>query len=84
MGTRDGLRFIASLIGGGFLIYAAIAVFTGTLYDVDEGHVDRATRQVTFWLLVFGMTVLGLTILSVGWDWPIAGTIARAISVFGS
>ena len=68
MGTREGLRVIATLIGGGFLTYAAIAVFTGTLYDVDDGRVNRATRPVTFWMLVFGMTLLGLVILGVGWS----------------
>jgi hypothetical protein len=26
MGARDGLRIIATLIGGGFLVYAALAV----------------------------------------------------------
>lgn len=77
MSTQEGLRVIATLIGGGFLAYAARAVFRGTLYDVDDGHVDRATRPVTFWLLVFGMTLLGLVILGVGWEWPIVGTIVR-------
>lgn len=77
MSSQEGLRFFATLIGGGFLAYAAIAVFRGTLYDVDDGHVDRATRPVTFWLLVFGMTLLGLVILGVGWEWPIVGTIVR-------
>ena len=67
MGTREALRFIATLIGGGFPIYAAMAVVRGTLYDVDDGRVDRVTRPVTFWLLVLSMTVLGLTILIVGW-----------------
>lgn len=37
MGTQKGLRFIGTLIGGGFLAYAAIAVFRGTLFDVDDG-----------------------------------------------
>jgi hypothetical protein len=79
MGTREGLRLIATLIGGGFLIYAAVAVLRGTLYDVDDGRVDRAARPVTFWLLVFGMTVLGVSILGVGWQWPIVGTAIRVI-----
>ena len=80
MSTQAGLRFIATLIGGGFLAYAAIAVFRGTLYDVDDGHVDRVTRPVTFWLLVFGMTLLGLVILGVGREWPIVGTMVRRIT----
>ena len=67
MDTRDGLRVIATLIGGGFLIYAALVVARGTLYDVDDGRVNWSTRPVTFWLLVGGITVLGLSILAVGW-----------------
>ena len=80
MDTREGLRLIATLIGGGFLVCAAVAILRGTLYDVDDGRVDRAARPVTFWLLVCGMTVLGLTILGVGWQWPIVGTIGRVIA----
>jgi hypothetical protein len=79
MGTREGLRLIATLIGSGFLIYAAVAVFRGTLYDVDDGRVDRTARPVTFWLLVFSITVLGISILSVGWQWPIVGTVVRVV-----
>jgi hypothetical protein len=79
MGAREGLRLIATIIGGRFLIYAAVAVFRGTLYDVEDGHVDRPARPVTFWLLVFSMTVLGLSILSVGWQWPIVGPLLRVI-----
>jgi hypothetical protein len=79
MGTREGLRLIATLVGGGVLIYVAVAVFRGTLYDVEDGRVDRPARPITFWLLVFGMTVLGLSILSVGWRWPIAGTLFRVV-----
>lgn len=80
MGTREGLRLIATLIGGGFLIYAAAAVWRGTVYDVEDGRIDRLTRPITFWLLVSSMTVLGLSILSVGWQWPSVGTLLR---VFG-
>jgi spore maturation protein SpmA len=79
MGIREGLRLIATLIGGGFLIYAAVAVLRGALYDVEDGHVDRADRPVAFWLLVFGMTVLGFSILAVGWQWRIVDTIAQVI-----
>jgi hypothetical protein len=56
-----------------------VAVFRGTLYDVEDGRVDRPARPITFWLLVFGITVLGLSILSVGWRWPIAGTLFRVV-----
>ena len=79
MGSQEGLRLIATLIGGGVLIYVAVAVFRGTLYDVEDGRVDRPARPITFWLLLFGMTVLGLSILSVGWQWPIAGTLLRVV-----
>jgi hypothetical protein len=77
MSGREGLRVIATLIGGGFLIYAALTVVRGTLYDVDDGRVDRRARPVAFWLLVSGMTVLGVSILSMGWEWPLADAIAR-------
>jgi hypothetical protein len=80
MGTGEGLRLIATLIGGGFLMYAAVAVLRGTVYDVEDGRVDRPTRPITFWLLVLSMTVLGLSILSVGWQWPSVDTLLR---VFG-
>ncbi len=69
MGAREGFRIIATLIGGGFLGYALLAVVRGTLYDVEDGRVDRSARPVTFWLLVGGMTLLGLSILAVGWGW---------------
>ena len=83
MGTREGLRLIATLIGGGFLAYAAVAIFRGTLYDVEDGHVDLAARPVTFWLLVFGMICLGVTILAVGWEWSIVGTTGRVLKPLG-
>jgi len=76
MGTREGLRLIATLVGGGFLLYTAAAVLRGTLYDVDDGPVDRAARPMTFWLLVSCMTTLGMVILAVGWQWPIVGTLS--------
>jgi hypothetical protein len=79
MFTREGVRIIATVIGAGFLIYAAMTVFRGTLYDVEDGRVDRAARPITFWLLVFGVTILGLFILGVGWQWPILVTIVRLI-----
>jgi len=79
MGTQEGLRLIATLIGGAFLVYAAVAVVRGTLYDVDDGRVDRVARPVTFWLLVFSMTVVGLSILAVGWRWAIVASIVQVI-----
>jgi hypothetical protein len=71
MDAREGVRVIATLIGGAFLVYAAFAVLRGTLYDVDDGRVDRRARSVTFWLLIGGMTLLGLSILGVGWGWSV-------------
>lgn len=79
MDAREGLRVIATLIGGGFLVYAAMVVVRGTLYDVDDGRVDRRVRPVTFWLLVGGMTVLGLSVLGVGWEWPIVKAIGEVL-----
>ena len=79
MGSREALRVIATLFGGGFLVYAVVAILRGTLYDVDDGQVDRATRPVTFWLLVFSMLILGAVILGVGWQWPIVEAAGRLI-----
>jgi hypothetical protein len=59
VGTREGLRVIATLMGGGFLVYAVLAVVRGTLHDVDDGRVDRSARPVTFWLLVGARTEAG-------------------------
>jgi hypothetical protein len=75
MSAREGLRIVATLIGGGFLVYAARAIVRGTLYDVEDGRVERSARPVTFWLLVGGMTLLGLSILAVGWKWPIGNAV---------
>jgi hypothetical protein len=75
MGTLEGLRIVASLIGGGFLVYAVLAVFRGTLYDVDEGRIDQEARPLAFWLSVIGMILLGLFILGVGWRWPLVGAL---------
>ena len=77
MDARDGFRIIATLIGGGLLVYAALVVARGTLHDVDDGRVDSSTRPATFWLLVGGMTILGLSILAVGWDWPLLDAIGH-------
>ncbi len=78
MATREGLRVIATLIGGGVLAYAALVVVRGTLYDVDDGRVDRSARPVTFWLLVGGITLLGLSIIGVGWGWPLVSAVGSA------
>jgi hypothetical protein len=48
MEARDGLRVLATLIGGGLLVYAAMVVVRGSLHDVDDGFVDRRGRPVTF------------------------------------
>ena len=80
METREtALRIIGTLAGGGFLLYAAVAVVRGTVYDVEDGHINRRNRPITFWLLLVSMSILGLTILGVGWRWPIMGTIYQAI-----
>jgi hypothetical protein len=79
MCTENGIRVIATLFGGGFLMYAAAAVFRGTLYDPEDGHVNRSDRPVTFWLFVCSMTTLGMTILGVGWRWAILDPVLRLI-----
>ena len=75
MGAREGLRIIATLIGGVVLVYAALAIVRGTLYDVEDGRVDRSVRPVTFWLLVGSMTLLGMSIVAVGWGLPIGKAV---------
>ena len=75
MGTEDGLRAVSTIIGGGFVLYALVAAVRGSLYDADEGWIDRARRPVAFWLSVAGMTLLGLFILGVGWQWSIVRAI---------
>ena len=75
MGTEEGLRFVSTIVGGGFVGYAIVAMFRGTLYDSDEGTIDQTERPVAFWLSVFGMTVLGLFILGVGWQWPLVRAV---------
>ncbi len=75
MDAREGLRIIATLIGGVVLVYAALAIVRGTLYDVEDGRVDRSVRPVTFWLLVGSMTLLGMSILAVGWGLPIGKAV---------
>jgi hypothetical protein len=41
MSTEEGLRLVSTLISGGFIAYAAIGAFRGSLYDVDEGLLTR-------------------------------------------
>ncbi|HEY3168341.1 MAG TPA: hypothetical protein VGK57_13980 [Candidatus Binatia bacterium] len=75
MGTEEGLRLVSTLIGGGFIAYAAIAVCRRSLYDVDEGLIDQVNRPLAFWLSVLGMTLLGLFILGVGYRWPVVQAV---------
>ena len=42
MGTEAGLRFVATIVGGGFVVYAIAGMVRGTLYDSDEGWIDQA------------------------------------------
>jgi hypothetical protein len=69
--SQDLLRGIATLVGGGFIVYALVAVVRGTFYDSDDGPIDRSTQPVAFWLSVMAMTLLGLFILGVGHRWEI-------------
>ena len=69
------LRAVATVVGGGFIVYAAVAILRGTFYDSDDGPLDRATQPVAFWLSVVMMTLLGLFILGVGHRWAIVRMI---------
>jgi hypothetical protein len=66
MGSEHLLRGVATVVGGGFIVYAAVAILRGTFYDSDDGPLDRATQPLAFWLSVVMMTLLGLFILGVG------------------
>jgi hypothetical protein len=73
--SQDLLRGIATLVGGGFIVYALVAVVRGTFYDSDDGPIDRSTQPVAFWLSVMAMTLLGLFILGVGHRWEIVRSL---------
>ena len=75
MGSENLLRGVATLVGGGFIVYAAIAIVRGTFYDSDDGPLDQATQPLAFWLSVVSMTLLGLFILGVGHRWEVVRMI---------
>ena len=75
MGSENLLRGVATLVGGGFIVYAAVALVRGTFYDSDGGRLDRATQPLAFWLSVISMILLGLFILGVGHRWTIVRMI---------
>jgi hypothetical protein len=75
MGCEHLLGGMATLVGGGFMVYAAVAIVGGTFYDSDDGPIDQATQPLTFWLSVISMTLLGLFILGVGHRWEIVRMI---------
>ena len=81
MGSENLLRGVATLVGGGFIVYAAVAIVRGTSYDSDDGPLDRATQRggaLAFWLSVVATTLLGLFILGVGHRWAIGTNDLRA------
>jgi hypothetical protein len=69
--NQNLLRGVATLIGGGFVVYALVAVMRGTFYDSDDGPIDPSTQPVAFWLSVVLMTLLGLFIIGVGHRWEV-------------
>jgi hypothetical protein len=73
--NQDLLRGVATVVGGGFIVYAGIAVVRGTFYDSDDGPIDRSTQPLAFWLSVLLMAMLGLFILGVGHRWKIVQSI---------
>ena len=75
MGSEDLLRSVATLVGGGFIVYPVIAIIRGTFYDSDDGAIQRADQPLAFWLSVVSMTLLGLFILGVGYRWQIVKAI---------
>ena len=75
MASENLLRGVATLVGGGFIVYAAVAIVRGTYYDSDDGPLDRATQPLAFWLSVVATTLLGLFILGVGHRWAIVRMI---------
>ncbi len=75
MGSENLLRGVATLVGGGFMLYAAVAIVRGTFYDSDDGPLDRATQPLAFWLSVVSMTLLGLFIIGVGHRWEVVRII---------
>ena len=75
MGSANLLAGVATLVGGGFIVYAVVAIARGTFYDSDDGPLDQATQPVAFWLSVVSMTLLGLFILGVGHRWEIVRMI---------
>ena len=75
MGCEHLLGGVATLVGGGFIVYAAVAIVRGTFYDSDDGPIEQATQPLAFWLSVVSMTLLGLFILGVGHRWTIVRMI---------
>jgi hypothetical protein len=75
MGSEGLLRAVATLVGGGFIVYAAVATVRGTFYDSDDGPIDRAAQPLAFWISVILMTLLGLFILGVSYRWAIVRVI---------
>jgi hypothetical protein len=75
MGSENLLAGVATLVGGGSLVYAVVAIARGTFYDSDVGPLERVTQPLAFWLSVVSMTFLGLFILGVGHQWEIVRMI---------
>jgi hypothetical protein len=75
VGSEGLLRGVATLVGGGFILYAAVSIVRGTFHDSDDGPIDQATRPLAFWFSVVSMTLLGLFILGVGHRWEIVRAI---------
>jgi hypothetical protein len=75
MGSENLLAGVATLVGGGSIVYAVATIVRGTFYDADDGPLERTTQPMAFWLSVVSMTFLGVFILGVGHRWEIVRLI---------
>jgi hypothetical protein len=46
MRSANLLAGVATLVGGGFIVYPVVAIVRGTFYDADDGPLDRATQPL--------------------------------------
>ena len=70
--NQDLLRGVATVIGGGFIVYVLSPGARNVLrLGPADQSIDFLSQPVAFWLSVVSMTLLGLFILGVGHRWEI-------------